>query len=110
MLWGALLGAVTSLPVMGLMFLGDQLAGLPFVPFDLFDWFARAMPGSVLTVLIDTMVSVILLLKLGEISHTAKLLEQGIAIGSMVMLSVLFGAVIAYMLARRTWPSASAPR
>jgi len=104
-LWGAFLGAVTSLPLMALMFLASQLALVPFVPFDLFDWIARAMPGNVLAVLIDSMVKVILLLNLGEISHVAKQLEQVIAIGTMVAVSILFGAVIALVLTRRTWPA-----
>ncbi len=65
-LWGAFLGAVTSLPLMALMFLASQLALVPFVPFDLFDWIARAMPGNVLAVLIDSMVKVILLLNWGR--------------------------------------------
>ena len=34
---GALLGGLTSLPVLALLYLGEQLASLPFVPFDLFD-------------------------------------------------------------------------
>jgi hypothetical protein len=37
LLIGALLGGLTSLPLIALSYLGQQLAGLPFVPFDVFD-------------------------------------------------------------------------
>ncbi|MDP2660293.1 MAG: molybdopterin-dependent oxidoreductase, partial [Dehalococcoidia bacterium] len=79
------------------------LAGLPFVPFDLFDWVSRVTPGSILTVLIDAMVRIIVGLHLGEISHAAKVMEQSIAIGAMAALSMLFGAVIAYLVRRSSW-------
>ncbi|MBI4321714.1 MAG: molybdopterin-dependent oxidoreductase [Chloroflexi bacterium] len=105
LLLGALLGGITILPVMALMFLASRLAGLPFVPFDLFDWISRAIPGNVLTVLIDSMVKVILLLKLGNISHTAKILEQAIAIITVLVLGIVFGAVLAYALMRVPWSS-----
>ncbi|MCL4535539.1 MAG: molybdopterin-dependent oxidoreductase [Bacteroidetes bacterium] len=104
LLVGALLGGITSLPLMGLMFLGAQVAPLPFVPFDLFEWITRqAMPGPLVAMLIDMMVRFILLSHLGEISSAAKLLEQLIAIGTMIIVSILFGAAIAYSLMRSTW-------
>ena len=56
---GALLGGLTSLPLMALWYLGEQLAGLPFVPFDIFDWLARILPGDVITLGIDTIVRTI---------------------------------------------------
>lgn len=103
LLVGGLLGAITSLPLMALTFLGSQVAGLPFIPFDLFDWIAGALPGNVVSLLIDTMVRVILLLHLGQISNAAKLLEQLIAIGTMLVVSILLGAAMAYSLIRSAW-------
>ena len=46
------------------------------VPFDIFDWFARILPGDVITVGIDAMVNIIDTLNLGSTSETAKLIEQ----------------------------------
>jgi DMSO/TMAO reductase YedYZ molybdopterin-dependent catalytic subunit len=66
------------------------LAGLPFVPFDTFDWLARVLPGSLVTTGIDSMVSVIRSLGIEEISSTAKGLEQAMA----VALALLVGAVL----------------
>ena len=54
--FGVLAGLVTSLPVMALLYLGQQLAGLAFVPFDLFDLTARILPGDIITFGIDLIV------------------------------------------------------
>ena len=83
MLIGAILGGVTSLPVIGLMYLGQRVLELPFVPFDIFDWMTRTLPGPVLTFGIDTMVSIVTFLPLGETSSAAKLAEQIIAISQL---------------------------
>ena len=55
------------------------VAGLPFTPFDLFDWLTRVLPGSLIAFGIGTMVAVIRALHLGPISGTAKLAEQAMA-------------------------------
>jgi hypothetical protein len=61
----ALLGGLTSLPLIALSYLGQQWAALPFIPFDLFDWLARVLPGQIITNIIDLMVRLITLLGLG---------------------------------------------
>ncbi len=97
----AVLGGLTALPLMALLYLGERLAGLPFVPFDLFDWLTRVLPGGVITLGIDAIVSAIATLKLGETSSTAKHVEQAIAVGQMVGIGLLFGAIIAVIARRR---------
>jgi hypothetical protein len=42
-LLGGFLGGLTSLLLMAASYLGQQLANLPFIPFDLFDWLARVL-------------------------------------------------------------------
>ncbi|MCH7662827.1 MAG: molybdopterin-binding oxidoreductase, partial [Chloroflexi bacterium] len=96
LLIGAILGGITSLPVVGLMYLGERALGLPFVPFDIFDWMTRALPGNVLTFGIDLMVTIITVLPLGETSSAAKLAEQIIAILQLVGGGVVFGLALAY--------------
>ena len=103
MAFGALLGGLTSLPLMALLYLGQQFASVPFVPFDLFDWLARVLPGGVVTAGIDAMVSVIAALNLGPTSETAKLIEQIIALGIMVAGGMLLGAIIARVLQGGGW-------
>ncbi len=105
LLIGALLGAITSLPLMAVMFLIGQVTGLPFVPFDLFDWVSRALPGGLLAMLIDTMVAVIRFLRLGPTSDVAKLVEQLIAITMMIGVGLALGLLQAWLLLRSTWPA-----
>ncbi len=97
---GALLGALTSLPVIALDFLGQQFASLPFVPFDLFDWLARRLPGSAITLGIDTIVRTILALHLGSISASAKLIEQAIALALVLIIGAVFGGLLGLIMQR----------
>lgn len=58
--------AMVTAALIGTLFLGWKVAGLPFVPFDVFDWLARVLPGRVLAFGIGTMVTVIRALNLGQ--------------------------------------------
>jgi DMSO/TMAO reductase YedYZ molybdopterin-dependent catalytic subunit len=75
LLTGALVGAIITAPLMALLYLGEQVAGLPLVPFDFFDWLARVLPGDVIRAGISATVDLIDRLDLGETSGTAKSLE-----------------------------------
>jgi DMSO/TMAO reductase YedYZ molybdopterin-dependent catalytic subunit len=97
---GAVLGGVTGLGVTGLFYLGQFVANLPFLPFDIFDWMARHLPGPIIGFGIGTMVRVIDGLKLGPTAATAKLAEQSIAIIQFVVAGIVFGLVLT-TLARR---------
>ncbi|MEJ2012947.1 MAG: molybdopterin-dependent oxidoreductase [Anaerolineales bacterium] len=99
-LFGALLGAVTSLPVMAFAYLGQSLLNLPFPPFDIFDLSARVLPGSLVTFGIDSMVAIIRGLNLGQISDLAKAGERTMAIVIFIVLSALFGALISWTIRR----------
>lgn len=86
------------MPVMALLYLGEQLARLPFVPYDLFDWLARVLPGDVITLGIDAIVRLIALLNLGSTGESAKTIEQLIALVQFVGLGVVLGGVIAWFI------------
>ena len=105
---GALLGGLTSLPVLALLYLGELLASLPFVPFDLFDWLARVLPGGVITAGIDALVRLIAALNLGPTSVVAKRVEQASALLLFVGGGALLGAAIVLLLRRRAWPPGQA--
>ncbi len=107
-LWlAAVLGALTSLPVIALSYLGSQFAGLPFIPFDLFDWLARVTPGNIITVGIDSMVNFIRLFNLGPTAATAKTLEQTTGILIVIAAGAVAGLVIALLLQRTSWEGAT---
>lgn len=88
------LGALTSLPVISFSFLANVLFDLPFVAFDIFDWIARTLPGGLITFGIDSMVSVIRGLNLGETDTVAKAMEQLMAVLQLVVGGAVFGAVL----------------
>jgi DMSO/TMAO reductase YedYZ molybdopterin-dependent catalytic subunit len=92
---GGLLGGLTGLTFIALTYLGDQIAGLTFLPFDLFDWMTRRLPGPLVTRVIDTMVSAINAINLGPTSQVAKSVEQGIALLQIVGTGVILGVVLA---------------
>ena len=98
--FGVLLGAVTSLPVMAVAYLGQIVLNLPFPPFDVFDWMARVLPGPLVTFGIDSMVAVIRGLNLGQISNLAKAGEQAMAIANFILLSAVLGGVLSWFVRR----------
>jgi DMSO/TMAO reductase YedYZ molybdopterin-dependent catalytic subunit len=97
--WGALLGVVLTAPLVALLYLGDQLADLPFLPFEIFDWVTRILPGPVVTFGIDTMIDVLGLLGL-DVADTAKTAEQISAVLQFLVMGVAAGAV--FLLVMRT--------
>ncbi|MCW5875392.1 MAG: molybdopterin-dependent oxidoreductase [Anaerolineales bacterium] len=85
---GLWLGLFSSLAVLGILAFGYEAWGFPFVPFDLFDWLARVLPGWLIGSVITGMVVVIRALQgvlpVGSISDAAKLTEQVMALGLLV--------------------------
>jgi hypothetical protein len=76
---GALAGALLTAPMIALMYLANQLAGLPFVPFDIFNWMTPLLPGPLITFGIDRMLDLLLLLGF-DVADTAKTAEQLLAV------------------------------
>ncbi len=91
---GLVVGGLLTAPLVAIFYLGWKLADLPFVPFHLFDWTARILPGRVLTFGIDTMVKVIRALNIGDTSSAAQAAEQGMAIVVFLVAGVVAGAVL----------------
>jgi len=100
---GVLVAALVTMALVGTLFFGWSVAGLPFVPFDLFDWLTRILPGRLIAFGIGTMVSVIRALQLGSTSETAKLTEQLMSIAALFIAGVVGGAILFVVLrAERT--------
>ena len=94
---GFLYGLFSSVVLIVVAYFGMTWAGLPFLPFRLFDFLTRILPGAVITFVIDSMVSIITLLQIGSTSTIAKLTEQGIALFQFLILGGLVGALIGYL-------------
>ncbi len=98
--YGALAGLLLTIPLVAIFWFADAFLGTPFVPFDVLDWAARNLPGGLITFAIDTMVTLITALQLGETSTAAKAAEQIMGIAGMVITGVVIAAVF-FVLARR---------
>jgi hypothetical protein len=85
---GLFVAAMLTVALIGIFFFAWKTAGLPFVPFDTFDWQTRVLPGRIIAFGIGSMVAVIRLLHLGPTSTTAKTAEQAMAIAEMFIAGV----------------------
>lgn len=91
---GLFVAAMVTIALIGILFFGWKVAGLPFVPFDVFDQLTRVLPGRVIASGIGTMVTVIRALNLGPTSETAKTAEQVMAIAGLFVAGVVGGVIL----------------
>ena len=97
---GALVGGLLTAPLIVLMYLGKQIAGLPFAPFDLFNWIALVLPGAVITFGIDLMIDTMLFLGV-NVADSAKIAEQVMAVALFLLFGIIAGAVFFWVLSLR---------
>src|SRR5215472_10811899 len=97
-LGGLFVAAMLTAALIGIFFFGWRVAGMPFVPFDTFDWLTRVLPGRLIAFGIGTMVTVIRMLNLGPTSATAKTAEQAIAIAGLFIAGVVGGLILFLIL------------
>jgi len=95
---GAVVGAMLMASLIAVFFLAWRLAGLPFAAFDVFDWMARKLPGSVITFGIDAIVRIIRAFHLGATAETAKTAEKTMAIAGLLVTGAIAGAVLFALL------------
>ena len=96
---GALVGLLLTAPLVALFFLGDAVAGLPLVPFDVFDWVARILPGPVVTFGIDLMVDTLIALDF-SVASVAKTAEHILAVVGQLAGGAVAGAAFFGVLRR----------
>lgn len=96
-----LVASMISAALLGILFFAWRVAGMPFVPFDTFDWLTRVLPGRLIAFGIGTMVNIIGVLNLGPIAATAKMAEQAMAIAILFIAGVV-GGVILFLVFRAT--------
>ena len=100
-IWGGLTGLLVTAPLATIFYAGHTLAGLSFVPFSIFDWTTRMLPGRIVTLGIDAMVRIITGLGLGGTSATAKAAEQAMAVGGFLAGGIVLGAILFAILGDR---------
>ena len=95
---GVLCGALTTITLTAVLYFADQLAGTPFVPYDLFDWMVQVLPGAVVTFGLDLMIDVLRVIGVG-VAGTAKTAERAMAIGQFFLLGTAVGTIF-FVIAR----------
>ena len=90
---GAVTGAMVTAALMGVAYLGREAAGLPFVPYDLFNWVARELPGAVVTFGIDVMIDTLRFLGISVVD-AAKTAERIMALIQFLLSGVAAGALL----------------
>ncbi|NDJ75647.1 MAG: molybdopterin-dependent oxidoreductase [Chloroflexi bacterium] len=100
LLTGLLLGALFTIPLIAIQFLGDQWFGAPFGPYDVFDWLARVLPGDIIVRSIEAMVELIDRFDLGETSQAASQLKKLSALGMFFGGGAVVGTALSVVLRR----------
>ena len=98
LLTGLLVGLLLTAPLTALSYLGNALVGLPFLPFDMFNWMTPLIPGPLITFGIDRMIDMLLLLGF-DVATTAKTSEQIMAVTMFLVGGIVAGTVF-YAVAR----------
>lgn len=91
---GLFVAAMVTASLIAILFLGWRVVGLPFVPFGIFDWTTRVLPGRVIGLGIGTMVAVIGAVHLGPTAETAKMAEQAMAIIGLFVTGLAVGTIL----------------
>ncbi len=97
---GALVGLLLTAPLIVVSALANQLAGLPFIPYDVFPFIRDLTPGPILTFTIDTMVGTIRALNLGRVDEAAKVAEQAMSILMLIGIGIVAGALFFAVMRR----------
>ena len=94
-------GLLAGLAGIAATYLGHRWAALPYLPFDIFEWMARVLPGRLINTAIDGLVLIIRGLHLGPTASTAKTAEKGMALIQFAATWVVLGLVLAIAGRRR---------
>ena len=102
---GAWTGFVLTATLVAVSFLGWQTMGLPFAPFDIFDWIVRLLPGGVVTFAIESSVATSRVFGVTNIGAAAKAGDQIIAIAGLLAAGTASGAVLFALLSTSDEPA-----
>jgi DMSO/TMAO reductase YedYZ molybdopterin-dependent catalytic subunit len=94
---GGLLGVLITTPILAIMGAASIWPGFTFVPFALFNWFTRILPGPIITFGIDMMIETLRLLGI-DVADAAKTAEQVSAIAIFMALGIVLGVIFTVIL------------
>jgi DMSO/TMAO reductase YedYZ molybdopterin-dependent catalytic subunit len=95
---GALTGALLTAALIAVSYAGWKIAGLPFAPFDVFDWIVRLLPGPFVTRVIEINVLIARAIGVSSIGATTKAADQVIALTGLVLTGAVSGALLFKLL------------
>ncbi|HEX7793574.1 MAG TPA: molybdopterin-dependent oxidoreductase [Vicinamibacterales bacterium] len=95
---GALTGALLTAALIAVSYAGWKIAGLPFAPFDVFDWIVRLLPGPFVTRVIEINVLIARAIGVSSIGATTKAGDQVIALTGLVVTGAVSGALLFIVL------------
>lgn len=99
-LMGARIGGLLMIPVIALSFLGQQVAGFPFIPSILFGFGRDNAPGDLVPRTIQLMSDTIISLNLGRVDVVAKQVEFFLEWTTLLVLGIVAGAVFFTVMSR----------
>lgn len=97
---GAAIGSLLGLPFLAILYAGQQIARLPLVPVDLFEWLTRLLPGGVVTLGLEGMINLLHALQLGPTASLGKAAEFALAYLVALLALAASGALYAVTLDR----------
>jgi hypothetical protein len=103
-LLGFLVAILISLPWLALMYAGQQIIGAPHVPFELFEFLTRILPGGLISLGIEWLIQFVSFLRLGQTSSSGKSVEIFSAYLLALVLLSLLGGLYAVSLQRLKTP------
>jgi hypothetical protein len=105
LLIGFTVGFFISLPWLALMYAGQQVIGAPNIPFELFEYLTRVLPGGMISLGIEWLIELVTFFGPGQTSATGKIVEIVAAYLLALVLLILFGGSYAITLQklRTSW-------
>ena len=91
---GFILGAITSLPVVALSFLGNQLFRTPFIAFNFYDFLTRILPRFLVLVGIDRLLQGSQQVTTPNLGAIDQLIQPFISVLLIVVLGGFFGLIL----------------
>ena len=98
LLVGFAVGFFIGLPWLALMYAGQQVFATPNIPFELFEYLTRILPGGIISLGIEWLIEFIIYFGWGQTSATGKLIEIAAAYLLALVLLSLFGGLYAATL------------
>ncbi len=101
---GFTVGLFLGLPWLALMYAGQQIADTSHIPFELFEFLTRSLPGGIISLGIEWLIQIVSFIKLSQTAAAGKVIEIGSAYFLALVILCLFGGIYGSTLERLKTP------